>query len=391
MSTTTTTSPSKKEVAGPLPTPIPANRVRLPSINELTSNSNKHLPSLKEEGASSRVLPSLNPSASNSTGVSPTTAPQPYSSTGTGSPKDTNHFKYPIKPAAASNYVLGNTAINANAQKLPSPTIPYYEQGSNQSQPTPQTQHQPAPGAHAPVQYYTYHQSSIHLPPLPQHQQVPQQISYSSPNTYYQPYYYQQGQQQPHHIPYQAPHLYNSGMPGAAASTQYSLPEVINKPSNKCHRCGTTETPEWRRGPNGVRTLCNACGLFHAKLVKRKGAALAAEEVLNNKVCKGKNGRRISIKKQLLNENNLLKHEAMTSEVYNQQQQQQSHPTPPQHPQPAPQILPPPGHGHAHPHFPLSSSNLPLPPPIMNHNYAAMPLLRHWLRNGINIKVMTIK
>lgn len=55
-----------------------------------------------------------------------------------------------------------------------------------------------------------------------------------------------------------------------------------------------------------MRTLCNACGLFHAKLVKRKGAALAAEEVLNNKVCKGKNGRRISIKKHLLNES-LLK------------------------------------------------------------------------------------
>lgn len=47
-----------------------------------------------------------------------------------------------------------------------------------------------------------------------------------------------------------------------------------------------------------MRTLCNACGLFHAKLVKRKGAALAAAEVLNNKVCKGKNGRRVAVKKQ---------------------------------------------------------------------------------------------
>lgn len=365
MSTTSTTS-SIKEVA--LPTPNPANRVRLPSINELTSNSNKQSPSLKEEN---RVLPSLNQSASNSTGVSPTTAPRPFSSEGTGSPKDTNHFKYPIKPSGASNYVLANSAVNTNAQKLPSPSIPYYEQQSNnQTQAAAPIQHQPAPGGHAPVQYYTYHQSPIHLPPLPQHQQ---QIAYSSPGTYYQPYYYQPGQQQ--HVPYQGPHMYNGGMPGATASPQYSLPEVINKPSNKCHRCGTTETPEWRRGPNGVRTLCNACGLFHAKLVKRKGAALAAEEVLNNKVCKGKNGRRISIKKQLLNENNLLKHEAVASEVYQHQQQAQTHPTPPQHSQPAPQMLPPPG--HAHPHFPLSSSNLPLPPPIMSHNYSAMPLLRH--------------
>ncbi|CEG78757.1 Putative GATA zinc finger domain-containing protein 10 [Rhizopus microsporus] len=29
----------------------------------------------------------------------------------------------------------------------------------------------------------------------------------------------------------------------------------------KCHSCQSTETPEWRKGPLGPRTLCNACGL----------------------------------------------------------------------------------------------------------------------------------
>ncbi|KAI8068658.1 hypothetical protein BC940DRAFT_32963 [Gongronella butleri] len=29
----------------------------------------------------------------------------------------------------------------------------------------------------------------------------------------------------------------------------------------QCHSCHTSETPEWRRGPDGARTLCNACGL----------------------------------------------------------------------------------------------------------------------------------
>lgn len=109
---------------------------------------------------------------------------------------------------------------------------------------------------------------------------------YSAP-IYYHPVYYHHGVAGSQMLPHQQP-------------PQYAVPEVINRPTNKCHRCGTTETPEWRRGPNGVRTLCNACGLFHAKLVKRKGAALAAEEVLNNKVTKGKNGRRISIKKHML-------------------------------------------------------------------------------------------
>ncbi|XP_051212085.1 uncharacterized protein [Lolium perenne] len=28
-----------------------------------------------------------------------------------------------------------------------------------------------------------------------------------------------------------------------------------------CSHCGTTETPQWRAGPNGPRTLCNACGI----------------------------------------------------------------------------------------------------------------------------------
>ncbi|KAK9767496.1 hypothetical protein K7432_002680 [Basidiobolus ranarum] len=28
-----------------------------------------------------------------------------------------------------------------------------------------------------------------------------------------------------------------------------------------CHSCNCTDTPEWRKGPLGPRTLCNACGL----------------------------------------------------------------------------------------------------------------------------------
>lgn len=37
-----------------------------------------------------------------------------------------------------------------------------------------------------------------------------------------------------------------------------------------CRNCSTTQTPQWREGPEGARTLCNACGLRF-----RKGLPLA--------------------------------------------------------------------------------------------------------------------
>ena len=45
-----------------------------------------------------------------------------------------------------------------------------------------------------------------------------------------------------------------------------------------CQACGTTETPEWRRGPDGARTLCNACGLHYAKLVRKRMQQEGGEE-----------------------------------------------------------------------------------------------------------------
>ncbi|RUS15293.1 hypothetical protein BC937DRAFT_92641 [Endogone sp. FLAS-F59071] len=38
-----------------------------------------------------------------------------------------------------------------------------------------------------------------------------------------------------------------------------------------CTDCGTTESPEWRKGPMGPKTLCNACGLRWAKKNKKGG------------------------------------------------------------------------------------------------------------------------
>ncbi|KAJ3031308.1 blue light receptor [Rhizophlyctis rosea] len=38
-----------------------------------------------------------------------------------------------------------------------------------------------------------------------------------------------------------------------------------------CRQCGTTRSPEWRKGPDGPKTLCNACGLAYAKKQKKVG------------------------------------------------------------------------------------------------------------------------
>ncbi|KAJ3377460.1 hypothetical protein HDU92_008253 [Lobulomyces angularis] len=49
-----------------------------------------------------------------------------------------------------------------------------------------------------------------------------------------------------------------------------------------CHSCHTKETPEWRRGPDGARTLCNACGLHFAKLRKKLSKNNAVETTPSN-------------------------------------------------------------------------------------------------------------
>lgn len=58
-------------------------------------------------------------------------------------------------------------------------------------------------------------------------------------------------------------------------SVKSSVPTAPTKLAKRregqyCHSCNCTETPEWRRGPDGARTLCNACGLHYAKLMKKK-------------------------------------------------------------------------------------------------------------------------
>lgn len=65
-------------------------------------------------------------------------------------------------------------------------------------------------------------------------------------------------------------------------------PEIKTRKSKKtkpeddvhvCTDCGTVDSPEWRRGPQGPKTLCNACGLRFAKRTRKtKDSSMIEEE-----------------------------------------------------------------------------------------------------------------
>jgi hypothetical protein len=40
-------------------------------------------------------------------------------------------------------------------------------------------------------------------------------------------------------------------------------------PPERCHSCNRADTPEWRRGPDGARTLCIKFWLLYAKLTRK--------------------------------------------------------------------------------------------------------------------------
>lgn len=53
----------------------------------------------------------------------------------------------------------------------------------------------------------------------------------------------------------------------AAALFAETHPEDGDK---RCTSCWTSESPEWRRGPTGQKSLCNACGLRYSRSISRK-------------------------------------------------------------------------------------------------------------------------
>jgi hypothetical protein len=53
----------------------------------------------------------------------------------------------------------------------------------------------------------------------------------------------------------------DSGIETQYGNVQHPHTSIPETPPARCHSCNRADTLEWRRGPDGARTLCNACGL----------------------------------------------------------------------------------------------------------------------------------
>lgn len=60
-----------------------------------------------------------------------------------------------------------------------------------------------------------------------------------------------------------------AGIRGARQPKQYQQQTEPGTGKIKaCMQCGTTRTPQWREGPYGPKTLCNACGVKRVRAIK---------------------------------------------------------------------------------------------------------------------------
>ncbi|KAL2758083.1 hypothetical protein ACRALDRAFT_2119163 [Sodiomyces alcalophilus JCM 7366] len=66
------------------------------------------------------------------------------------------------------------------------------------------------------------------------------------------------------------PPMYENAKPNGYGTGEVKKRRGRAAPPGRCHSCNRIDTPEWRRGPDGARTLCNACGLHYAKLERKR-------------------------------------------------------------------------------------------------------------------------
>ncbi|WFD01260.1 hypothetical protein MYAM1_004022 [Malassezia yamatoensis] len=64
--------------------------------------------------------------------------------------------------------------------------------------------------------------------------------------------------------------IHNKDSAPKSSKTSRSSYRTNHSANHVCQVCQATATPEWRKGPSGPRTLCNACGLLYAKICRKK-------------------------------------------------------------------------------------------------------------------------
>ncbi|KIL87387.1 hypothetical protein FAVG1_09093 [Fusarium avenaceum] len=66
--------------------------------------------------------------------------------------------------------------------------------------------------------------------------------------------------------------------PSCASSKQRLCGLKLNDSTPSCEFCHVEQTPKWREGPQGPRSLCNVCGLIYAKREEKARSFLMARE-----------------------------------------------------------------------------------------------------------------
>lgn len=259
----------------------------------------------------------------------------------------------------ASQSSNGKTGSHTSSPMVQQQQVVYYPQ----QHPFPPQYHQLPPPQQSIPAPFTNSQPFVPLPPPQQHPSYyfPEPASHYTTTTQ-------------HHLSH-----HHQIKPKRNYTRRLSKIQQENKlkPQLFCQRCGITETPEWRKGPNGARTLCNACGLFHAKILKRDGPEAAANAINSNKIIK-KN----TFKTRRSSVNDAYQLAQQQQQQQHQHQQQQAGFQPPQQVQ----ILPPPvqqlihrqqGQQQGQPMVMAQPSFITNAPPTHPHQHHPLPVQVH--------------
>jgi len=68
--------------------------------------------------------------------------------------------------------------------------------------------------------------------------------------------------------------LFHASCDGTTSAHVKKTERKVARPA-RCYQCARVESPEWQRGPGGLRSLCNACALHYAKRERKNRESVA--------------------------------------------------------------------------------------------------------------------